>query len=510
MKLENVSIRFQPGAYGVYRSLNNQIWYALGEFVDNGVQSYIANKEALKNVDGKNYQLEIDIEINLSEDFIKISDNAAGIDNDNFLRAFEPANIPTDNTGLSEFGMGMKIASIWFADEYEVKSKALNEDFTRTVVFNLDEVTSQNKEVLKVENQPSEKKTHFTVVTLRKLSHNKPSPSHLTLQKIKDHISSIYRKFINSNELKLSINGDALQFDEPAILEAPYVEDPEGDTVFWKKEVFWEAGKYKVSGYIGLLEKMSNIHSGLSLFRRGRIIEGSHNLKYHPKVICGSPGSPRDKRIFGDLELEGFNVSFEKGKFLDTSEFDIFLNAIKDFLINEENNILKQGDRFRKGKTKKQKANQNKKIKDNLEKRIKHQVVDLMESDFKNSEVEQESILNNQEPNQVDSELIEYEVTYERSKYLIEISLKNEPSSDDLYIVYPIEDKDGISIVRSIINLEHIFFEQFLDDFKNHKNYSPIVEIFRNLIFAEVVARKTGLVQAGMIRKKFNFLISQN
>ena len=41
---ENVSIKIQTGVYGQFRNLNNKVWYALGEFVDNAVQSFEDNK----------------------------------------------------------------------------------------------------------------------------------------------------------------------------------------------------------------------------------------------------------------------------------------------------------------------------------------------------------------------------------------------------------------------------------------------------------------------------------
>ena len=61
----------------------------------------------------ENFVLEVKIRINKEEDTIYIGDNAAGIGVNNYWRAFEPANIPTDNTGLNEYGMGMKTASIF-------------------------------------------------------------------------------------------------------------------------------------------------------------------------------------------------------------------------------------------------------------------------------------------------------------------------------------------------------------------------------------------------------------
>ena len=506
--VKNVSIRFKPGAYGAYRSMNNKIWYALSEFVDNAVQSYSENKEALELVEGSDFQLEIKIDVDISNDFIRVSDNAGGIDRLNFIRAFEPANIPTDISGLSEFGMGMKIAAIWFADKYTVKTKALGEDYERVVEFDLNKVMNEGKEDLEVTNIKSNKSKHYTTITLNELSHNKPTGNPMQLAKIREHVTSIYRKFINRGTLKLLFNGQELKFEEPEILFAPYVDDLKGESVNWKKEVNWEAGKYKVSGFIGLLSKMSSIHSGLSLFRRGRVIEGSHDQKYHPKILCGQPGSPRDKRLFGDLELEGFKVSFEKGKFLDTKEFDVFLGAIRDSLKSDKNDILKQGDKYRKGISIEDKKENAKKIAKRLVKSSQNTTYVFEKEDFEENLKEPEIIdgtLNRQ--NESDG-IINFPINYDNKDYEVELELKNDSSIDDLYYVYPEENSNGITKLKATINLDHLFFEPFEKNFKKDIHFDPLIEIFRNLILAEVIARKQGLTNAGKIRKLFNQLIS--
>ena len=58
---DDVSIKIQTGVYGQFRNLNNKPWYALGEFVDNAVQSYENNKSKFKSIYGDNYSLEIKI-----------------------------------------------------------------------------------------------------------------------------------------------------------------------------------------------------------------------------------------------------------------------------------------------------------------------------------------------------------------------------------------------------------------------------------------------------------------
>ena len=125
MAINKVSIKFKPGAYAAYRSMNNKIHFALAEYIDNALQSYITHKKSITEIEGQDFQFNINLDIKPDEDKITIRDNAAGIDKNNFLRAFEPANIPLDNSGLSEFGMGMKIASIWLADIYIVRSSYL-------------------------------------------------------------------------------------------------------------------------------------------------------------------------------------------------------------------------------------------------------------------------------------------------------------------------------------------------------------------------------------------------
>ena len=46
--INTVSIKIQTGVYGQFRNLNNRVWFALGEYVDNAVQSFENNKARLK------------------------------------------------------------------------------------------------------------------------------------------------------------------------------------------------------------------------------------------------------------------------------------------------------------------------------------------------------------------------------------------------------------------------------------------------------------------------------
>ena len=83
--MSKVSIATRPLVYSTFRYINNTPWNALAEYIDNSLQSFIAHQDTLTkiNPDGK---LRIDIQMN--QDTIVIRDNAWGIEEDNYQRAF--------------------------------------------------------------------------------------------------------------------------------------------------------------------------------------------------------------------------------------------------------------------------------------------------------------------------------------------------------------------------------------------------------------------------------------
>ena len=97
---------------------------------------------------------------------IRITDNAGGIAFDDFLRAFQPANVPPDASGLNEFGMGMKSASIWFSNKWQVRSTAIDENIERTVRFDLETVQDKEESGLDVANRQVPESGHRTEIEL--------------------------------------------------------------------------------------------------------------------------------------------------------------------------------------------------------------------------------------------------------------------------------------------------------------------------------------------------------
>jgi hypothetical protein len=345
--ISQVSVSLDQNVYNAFRNLQYKYWYAMSEFVDNAIQSYIDNKvslDSLYNIENSKFSIKIDIEPN----YIRIFDNAGGISYENFIKAFKPGKLPENREGLNEFGMGMKVAAVWFCDLYQVRSVALGEGVERIVEFDRIKVTEQGLEDLTVQNKTVSKDLHYTEIVLSNLNPDNAPIHHKQIEKLEKHLSDIYRNYLRQGVVEIIINGDKLTFDEPVVLKAREQDihnREKGENREWRKDVDIKLGEnFRIHGFLALMDKMDQRHNGLSLFRRGRIIQGSHDEKYFPSFLFGQPGSSLYRLLFGELNIDGFDVSFNKGSFTNVQDLDALLLLIKD----ECSGLLSQGRNYRK------------------------------------------------------------------------------------------------------------------------------------------------------------------
>lgn len=341
-----ISIRPGVSVLSVLRHLNYQPWYALAEFVDNSLQSFLAHRLDIGRADGRKAKLRIDITVDPRASTIVIRDNAAGIHARDYQRAFRAAEVPPDRTGLSEFGMGMKSAACWLAPRWTVRTKALGEDAERTIAFDISKIVRDSIEELSFSSSRALRRAHYTEITLSGIYR---MPVTRTLAKIRTHLASIYRTFIRKRLLEIRINGEpALQYEEPSVLIAPPIGKPRSHAVAWRKRIdIALGGERRVRGFAAIREVGSTSGAGFALFRRGRLIQGSADEGYRPALIFGRSNSFVYQRLFGELELEGFDVSHTKdGVRWDEAEDD-FLALLKQELDSAPLELLRQAREYR-------------------------------------------------------------------------------------------------------------------------------------------------------------------
>lgn len=347
-RLNTVNIRPGVNVLSVLPHLNYKAWYALAEFVDNSIQSSISRRKDLEVASGGSHVLRVDINFDVDDSRIVVLDNAGGIASSDYERAFRPAEIPPDASGLSEFGMGMKSAACWFAPKWSVRTSALGERDERTVFFDIDRIVHDSIEELNVVTSVASEDKHYTEVRLEDI---RRYPKGRTVGKIKEHLASIYRVFLRSGTLELFVDGERLRFEEPKVLVAPYFEEPykpTGPKISWRREIDIELGPGKsATGFVAIREKADTRLAGLALFRRQRLVFGSADEPYRPSDIFKRSNSYESQRIFGEIHLKGFNVSHTKDGVQWGEAEDEFLKKLHKILRSEDLPIIRQTNNYR-------------------------------------------------------------------------------------------------------------------------------------------------------------------
>ncbi len=498
-QLNSVNIRPGVTILSVLKHLNYKPYYALAEFIDNSIDSYLKNETELKALEGEDFKLIVNIDFDTINNRIIVTDNAAGIHTDDYQRAFRTAEIPPDNSKLSEFGMGMKSAACWFSNHWEVRTSSLNEDIERTVSFDISKIVEDKIDELDISSTKATKNTHYTVITLMGVEDK--MPVRRGLGKVKHHLASIYREFFRKGILELKINGDELKYESPKILNVPYYETPNDKAIEWKQEVEFDfgsdgtGGELKAKGFVAIMETMSVKDSGFALFRRGRVIEGSadNDEGFRPPRISGSLGSHRYKRLFGELHLEGFKVSHTKDGFQWDDNMDAFLDILKEQLEGESSiPILKQADKYRVRESAKNYSKVSKAVVDNTTETIKEElsgeVNEVRNRDI--SEPENTDLLN--ETNE--SYFKKFPLNLNDCDWMVHLEVSYDESISELFQVgdhlIPHEKKSkGYRNIGVRLSLVHPFMIEFAGD--DAKVIEPILRIAVAFGLSEIIAKET-------------------
>lgn len=503
---ELVSIRPQVTVLAVLKYLEYETWFALAEFVDNSIASYLSRKSELIETEGKDFCLEVKIEIDENQNSITIRDNAAGIEHSAYARAFRAAEIPPDTTGLSEFGMGMKSAACWFADEWSVRSTAIGEDKEKTVCFDMKRIFEDKLEELEVEVHSANKNHHYTII---KLNNVNKLPRRRGVGKVKEHLASIYRYFIRRGVLVLTVNNEILKYKEPNILCSTRYDDPKGNPILWKRDIdFPIDNNLKVHGFVAIREKASTQQAGFALFRRGRVIEGSYDNGFRPEFIFGNPNSFRYQRVFGELHLEGFDVSFTKKGIKWDDNLDIFLKLLRDDISHPEFPLLQQAEKHRVRASEKEYHATKKALDetvDDLEKKAPQALVEVSNS-------QQELPEETQLAKTTKTMHRDFQVKFNKSTWNISIELSFDPSLRELIEIgnHLIRTKTADASIREVgirLSLTHPFMVEFVGI--DNSKVEAVLRIAAALGMAEVLAKESGVRTQGEVRRNFNELITR-
>lgn len=469
MQKDKIEIRPEVTMLGVLRHLNYKPWFAIAEFVDNSLQSYLSRKEALHQAEGPDFRLKVTIDLSsVAGGEIVVTDNAAGIAAADFPRAFRAAQVPADRSGLSEFGMGMKSAACWFCENWSVRTKALGEPVERSIAFDVQKIVDNRIESLTPESRTESAETHYTVVKLRALHH---PPASRTVTKIREHLASIYRVFIANGTLELKFNGDVLAYEPPNVLTSVPYSAPgvpsltETTPVEWTKNIDFDfGGGQRVTGFVALREVGSTASAGFSLFRRGRLIEGSCDETYRPPYIFKKANSFTYQRLFGELHIEGFAVSHTKDGFRWEEYEDIFLEHLKDAIEAAPLDLVSQAENYRALPTRKSIAERAQVATNAVAKHFQNEVAPLIES-AKTSPTEPAGIPERLPADQLQASEKQVTINDGDWQWVVTIRTSVDPAREQWLSIGKHEHVDGGDNVRNVeieLSLAHPFSAEYL------------------------------------------------
>jgi hypothetical protein len=343
-------------------------------------------------------------------------------------------------------------------------------------------------------------------------------PNGVTIKKIKDHLSDIYRVFIRNGSLRLLVNNELLVYEESIFLNAPSHNEPVGaPPQYWKRDINVVTNEGKIiNGFVGILETGGVSKAGLTLFRRGRAILGSGDERYKPMEIFTAPNSFKSQRIYGELHLDEFSVTQQKDAFTwrEFSGGEVeFIDIIKQKLSSPPS-FLTQAERHRQNKSKIEIPQEDlDKILEETANAISEGLPNIVDA----PEAEPESIaspvvLPPIQPVDLKS-FREFNVLVNDQSWHIRLEISSDSSIIDWLTI---SDRPTASSAKNSqnepnrnlglrISLRCPFMVQFLGP--DMQNLEPLFRLAVALGLSQVIAAESGVVMAGVITKKVNELL---
>ena len=406
----------------------------------------------------------------------------------------------------------MKTAAAWFGSRLTVRSKAFGEPVRREITLDFNEIVEKKLETVQPETFPAPLEEHGTDVIVSGL--HRP-PYGKTISKIREHLASIYRMFLRDGSFELVFQHGTnpeqrLVAEEVAVYEGPRFDDPDGEQRLWSKSIDFDlGGGLRAHGFLAIRAVGSTATAGLALFRRKRLIEGSGDETYRPRAIFGASTSYEYQRLFGELTLEGFEISHTKDGFRWDEHEEPFVDLLREYVDAEPLPLIRQARGLRTGTRRSPEARLSEEAKIATE-----GTASVLGREFNRSTVGEltptESTLPYDLPTGTELFPATIDLTYRSRMWRVTVEVSNESSHmrDWFEISEHVESSgtDPYDVIRLRMSLRHPFSERYVG--VDYENLELLTRIAAGLAIAEITARQAGARQAGEVRRRFNDLVS--
>lgn len=320
-------------------------------------------------------------------------------------------------------------------------------------------------------------------------------------------MTDIYRVFIRDGSLDLKFNGESLIFEEPSVLRAAYVKDPNGPVRTWRKPISFDFGDdLKVTGFAALRDPGNYARSGFALFRRGRLIQGSGDEGYRPPMIFAQPGSYRYLRLFGELHLEGFEVSHTKDGFRWDENEQPFIELLKEHLDKEDIPLLRQADGYRVIATRAERTAAAREAVDRTTTALQQGgLPEVLEEVAAKPPVETREQTLEPQPMLASKEI---EIDFRGERWCIKVELGDDPAESQWLAISDTTNPGGSGRTIEIrVSLAHPFMVSFAQT--DPDDVEALLRVASAFALAETLARRAGVKLAGTVRRNLNDILRE-
>ena len=280
--MANIKLHSDIGVIRTFKVIENKHHFAIGEFVDNSIQSFIDYEDQLRSK-YQNYKPIIELFVNEHE--IEIKDNCSGISDKDAQRAFSIASPNPNQIGIGTFGMGMKVSACWYTNTWSVQTKHINEDRVKKYTVDVENILKTNNLDIGPEVQENQGRS-FTRVILKNPFKDK-RPRSAQVAEIKYYLADMYRFFLETRMVEMYYNDEEIIYNPPAVKIMPYVKGDKLNNITWRTKIprldlgdgFWAEGE-------AYLREKGNTKKqrGFGVFWKRRLVTGSVLDPWMPNV----------------------------------------------------------------------------------------------------------------------------------------------------------------------------------------------------------------------------------
>ena len=292
------------------------------ELVDNAIDVWTKN--------GKTKKVNIRINLEKTQQTIKIEDNAGGLKNDELVYVVGPGQTgtnPEDET-IGIFGVGTKRAVVALAQEIEIRTRFNNE---KTYQIDINDSWLEDDEWELPYYEVNEILEGTTIIELKKL--RIPITDEVIVQ-LKSHLCATYAKFIKSNSINIEVNNVALT---PIFFDNWAYPPDYGPIKYYGMIKGEENTSIKVEVYAGLTLESSPAAGeyGVYFYCNDRLV-GRALKSFDVGFIKGYAGLPHPKvsltRVLVNLNGDARSMPWNSSKSDINTKHYVFI-AIHDWLI---------------------------------------------------------------------------------------------------------------------------------------------------------------------------------